>query len=84
MNIKTEIRKTFDNKGRLMAIANLIVEDCFVIKNIRLIEGKKGLFVSMPSNKIGDKYIETCHPICQEARKKIEGSVIEAYKSAIS
>lgn len=85
MNIKTEIKKTFKDNGKLKAVANLIIDEGFIIKNVRLVNGAKGLFVSMPSCKIKDgSYAEICHPIKSNVREQIEKSVLEAYQAVIA
>lgn len=85
MNIKTEIKKTFKDNGKLKAVANLIIDEGFIIKNVRLVNGAKGLFVSMPSRKIKDgSYVEICHPIQSNVREQIEKSVLEAYQAVIA
>lgn len=84
MNIKAEIKRTFEDKGKLKAVANLVFEDGFIVKNVRLVEGSKGPFVSMPSHKKNDgSFIEVCHPISSNVREQIEECVIEAYHKAI-
>lgn len=81
MNIKAEIKRTFEDKGKLKAVANLVFEDGFIVKNVRLVEGSKGPFVSMPSHKkIDGSFIEVCHPISSNVREQIEKCVVEAYK----
>ena len=81
MNIKAEIKKTFEDKGKLKAVANLVFEDGFIVKNVRLVEGSKGVFVSMPSHKKTDgSFIEVCHPISSKVREQIENCVVEAYE----
>lgn len=81
MNIKAEIKKIFEDKGKLRAVANLVFEDGFIVKNVRLVEGSKGIFVSMPSHKkIDGSFIEVCHPISSKVREQIENCVVEAYE----
>lgn len=83
MNIKTEIKRTFKDNGKLKAVANLIIDEGFIIKNVRLVNGTKGFFVSMPSRKIKDgSYVDICHPIQSNVREQIENSVLEAYQLA--
>jgi len=80
MNI-TEIRvKKFDNDNRLKGIAAITIDNCFVVHELRIIDGKEGLFVAMPSRKMpnGD-FKDIAHPINQETRNMIEAAVIEAY-----
>ncbi|MDF2699651.1 MAG: spoVG [Haloplasmataceae bacterium] len=79
----TNVRvKKIENKNRLKAVATITFDECFVIHELRLIEGKNGLFVAMPSKKntLGE-FRDVCHPISKELRESIEQTVIEAYNS---
>ncbi len=70
--------------GNVKAIASANLDDCFAVKNIRVIEGKNGLFVSMPSYKGADgEYHDLCFPTTPEMRKQLNAAVEEAYKQAI-
>ena len=70
--------------GNVKAIASANLDDCFAVKNIRVIEGKNGLFVSMPSYKGADgEYHDLCFPTTPEMRKQLNNAVSEAYKQAI-
>jgi stage V sporulation protein G len=85
MNIKTEIKRTFEDNGKLITVANLVIDEGFIIKDVRLVNGAKGLFVSMPSHKMNDgSYVEICHPIRSNVREQIEKSVLEAYYTAVT
>ena len=55
-----------------------------VIRGVKIIEGSNGLFVSMPSYKVGNEYKDICFPITQECRKQLHEAVIGAYEQAIS
>lgn len=74
-----------DNKS-LKAFATLKIADVFVVKNLKVIEGKNGLFVSMPQEKYDKegeaKWNDTAYPISKEARDEIQGLVIKAYEAA--
>ena len=54
-------------------------DDQVVVRGIRIIEGRNGLFASMPSRKWKDDYYDICFPITAEMREKIQEKVIEAY-----
>lgn len=69
-----------DGQNRLKAIAAITIDDCFVVHELRVIEGDSGLFVAMPSRKrASGEYKDVAHPINQETRKMIENKVIEVY-----
>ncbi len=73
------IRK-IENKNRLKAVATVTFDDCFVIHELRLIEGKNGLFVAMPSRKNNrGEFQDVCHPITKELRQHLEEAVIKSY-----
>ena len=85
MKIKAEIRSIFQDGGKLKAVSNLVLEDCFVVKNVRIIDGKNGLFVSMPSRQNADgKYSDICFPIRSEVREQIEKEVLDTYHDALA
>lgn len=81
----TNVRvKVIENKNRLKAVATITFDDSFVVHELRLIEGKNGLFVAMPSkrNTVGE-FRDLCHPITQELRQHVEEVVINAYHEAL-
>lgn len=84
MNI-TDVRvKKFNGENRLKAIAAITIDDCFVVHELRIIDGKDGLFVAMPSRRMPNgEYKDVAHPINQETRNHIEGVVIEAYNNIV-
>ena len=85
MKIKAEIRSIFEDGGKLKAVSNLVLEDCFVVRNVRVIDGKNGLFVSLPSRQNADgKYSDICFPIRSEVQEQIEKEVLDAYHEALA
>lgn len=85
MKINAEIRSIFQAESKMKAVANLVIEDCFVVKNVRVIDGKNGLFVSMPSRQNSDgKYSDICFSIRSEVREQIEKEVLDAYHEALA
>ena len=82
MNI-TDVRLIkVDGQNRLKAIAAITIDDCFVVHELRVIEGDNGLFVAMPSRKRSSgEYKDIAHPINQDTRKMIENKVIEVYNT---
>lgn len=77
----TDVRiKLLNTDNRLKAIASVTFDDEIVIHDIKLIEGEEGLFLAMPSRRIGnDRYRDIAHPISSPAREKIETAVINKY-----
>ncbi len=80
----TEV-KVFSAKegGRLKAYATVVFDNSFIIRDLKIIEGNKGLFVSMPSRKRKDgTFRDIVHPLNAETRQMIEDRVIKEYDSA--
>ena len=77
------IRKVEKEDSRMKGIASVLLDDCFAIHDIRIIEGDNGLFVAMPSRKTSvGEYRDIAHPINPETRKMFEDKVLEAYNKA--
>lgn len=69
--------------GRLKAYATIVFENCFIIRDLKVIEGDKGFFVSMPSRRRKDgSFRDIVHPLDSETRKMIEDRIILEYKTA--
>ena len=84
MKIEVEVRTIFKNTNSpLKATANVVFDDCFVIRNVKLIDNGNGIFISMPSFKGRDgNWRSVCHPINAESREKIQTAVVDAYEQA--
>lgn len=78
----TEVRVTLRDEPRLKAFVNVTFDDDFVVRGMKVIEGRKGLFVAMPSRKGKDgTFRDIAHPINNEMRKKLEKVVLDEYYS---
>ncbi|MFA5007098.1 MAG: septation regulator SpoVG [Candidatus Izemoplasmatales bacterium] len=77
----TEVRvKRVDGENRLVGIAAITFDASFVVHELRVIEGRNGLFVAMPSRKMpSGEFKDVAHPINSETRQMIENAVLEAY-----
>ena len=73
-----------ENEGsRMKGISSVLIDDCFAVHDIRIIEGDNGLFIAMPSRKTpADTYKDIAHPINPETRTMFEEAILEAYKTA--
>lgn len=74
----TEVRvRKVNGDGKLKAFASITIDNAFVVHDLKVIEGKKGYFVAMPSRKTtsGD-YKDTAHPIATETRELIQNAVL--------
>lgn len=81
VKIEVDRLNRFDNGGQLRAFADIILGGHFAIKGFKVVDGKKGLFVSMPSEigKDGNWY-ETFKPLTKEAHAELNRVILEAYK----
>ncbi|MBQ2717843.1 MAG: septation regulator SpoVG [Clostridia bacterium] len=83
----TDVRVRLIQKedSKLKAVASITFEDCFVVHDIKIIEGNDGLFIAMPSRKTADgEYKDIAHPINTPTREAIISSVLDAYNAEIS
>jgi stage V sporulation protein G len=77
----TEIRISLRNDNKLKAFASITLDNRFVIRGLKIIEGAKGVFVAMPSRKRPDgTFQDIAHPINNETRAWMEQKVIAAYQ----
>lgn len=82
----TEV-KVFPAKedGRLKAYATIVFENAFIIRDLKIIDGAKGLFVSMPSRRRKDgTFRDIVHPLNSDTRRLIEESVIKQYNTVMA
>ncbi len=76
----TNVRVFPVNEEKLKAFVSIILDDCFVISDIKIINGNNGLFLSMPSKKRKNgSFRDIAHPLNNETRKMIEEKVFEKY-----
>lgn len=76
----TEVKVYPANEGKLKAYATMVIDNCFIIRDLKIIESDKGMFVSMPSRRKKDgSFKDVAHPLNQETRQMIENKVIEEY-----
>lgn len=80
----TEVNVFPVNEDRLKAYVSITIDDCFVIRDLKVIRGNQGLFVAMPSKKRKDgQFKDIAHPLNQETRQEIEKAVFDAYENAV-
>ena len=76
------VRKT-TKEGKMRAIVSITLDEEFVIHDIKVIEGERGLFIAMPSKKSADgEYRDIAHPINSATREKLQNMILEAYENA--
>ena len=85
MNI-TDVRvRKVAREGKMKAVVSITIDDEFVVHDIKVIEGEKGLFIAMPSRKASDgEYRDIAHPINSETRDKIQSLILEKYQEVAS
>jgi len=72
-------------EGNVRAYASVNLNDCFAIRNVKVVDSSKGLFVAMPSYKAGNgEYKDICFPVTKEFREQLNNAVIDAYKQALT
>jgi stage V sporulation protein G len=80
----TEVKIFSVNEERLKAYVTITIEGCFVVRDLKIIQGPGGLFVAMPSKKRKDgQFRDIAHPLNQETREKLEDQIFEAYENEL-
>ena len=74
----TDVRvRKVTKEGKMRAVVSITIDDVFVVHDIKVIEGEKGLFIAMPSRKASDgEYRDIAHPINSETRDKIQSLIL--------
>lgn len=82
----TDVRvRKVAKEGKLKAVVSITMDDEFVVHDIKVIEGEKGLFIAMPSKKALDgEYRDIAHPINSETRERIQSMILEKYEEALN
>lgn len=85
MNI-TDVRvRKVAKEGKMKAVVSITIDEEFVVHDIKVIEGEKGLFIAMPSRKATDgEYRDIAHPINSSTRYKIQTIILEKYQEAVA
>lgn len=85
MNI-TDVRvRRVAKEGKMKAVVSITIDEEFVVHDIKVIEGEKGLFIAMPSRKATNgEYRDIAHPINSETRERIQGIILEKYEQVLA
>ena len=80
----TDVRvRKIEKEGKMKAIVSITIDNEFVVHDIKVIEGEKGLFIAMPSRKAADgEYRDIAHPINSGTRDMIQSIILNKYESA--
>jgi stage V sporulation protein G len=80
----TEVRVFPVDEEKLKAYVTITIDNCFVVRDLKVIKGNNGLFVAMPSKKRKDgTFRDTAHPLNNETREMIESKVLSEYEREI-
>ena len=81
----TDIRvRKINSDGRMKAVVSVTFDDCFVVHDIRIIDGQDKLFIAMPSRRTPEgEFKDIAHPIKSELRARLSKKIIEKYQEAL-
>ena len=79
----TDVRvRRIEKEGKMKAVVSITIDDEFVVHDIKVVEGEKGLFIAMPSRKAADgEYRDIAHPINSGTRNSIQSLILDKYES---
>lgn len=82
----TDVRvRKITKEGKMKAVVSITLDDEFVVHDIKVIEGEKGLFIAMPSKKAADgEYRDIAHPINSATRDSIQQIILEKYEAVLA
>ena len=82
----TDVRiRKVEKEGKMKAVISITFDDEFVVHDIKIIEGEKGLFIAMPSRKAADgEYRDIAHPINSDTRDRIQKLILEKYQETMA
>lgn len=81
----TEVKVFPVDEEKLRAFVSIVFDDCFMVNDIKVIQGRDGLFISMPSRKKRNgKFKDVAHPLNNETRKMLEGHILAEYDHVLS
>ena len=82
----TDVRiRKVEKEGKMKAVVSITIDEEFVVHDIKIIEGEKGLFIAMPSRKAADgEYRDIAHPINSDTRARIQKLILEKYQETMA
>lgn len=82
----TDVRiRKVEKEGKMKAVVSITIDEEFVVHDIKIIEGEKGLFIAMPSRKAADgEYRDIAHPINSDTRERIQQLILERYEETLA
>jgi stage V sporulation protein G len=84
--IKVDVKiSSIRSEGNIRALASVNLNECFAIRNVKVMDSTKGLFIAMPSYKAGNgEYKDICFPVTKDFREQLNKAVIDAYHQALT
>ena len=81
----TDIRiRSVEKEGKMKAVVSITIDDEFVVHDIEIIEGEKGMFIAMPSRKAADgEYRDIAHPINTATRERLQSMILSKYQESL-
>lgn len=82
----TDVRiRKVEKEGKMKAVVSITIDEEFVVHDIKVIEGDKGLFIAMPSRKTADgEYRDIAHPINSDTRERIQTLILQKYQETMA
>ena len=82
----TDVRiRRVEKEGKMKAVVSITIDEEFVVHDIKIIEGEKGLFIAMPSRKAADgEDRDIAHPINSGTRERIQKLILEKYEETLA
>lgn len=82
----TDVRiRKVEKEGKMKAVVSITIDEEFVVHDIKIIEGEKGLFIAMPSRKAADgEYRDIAHPINSDTRDRIQRLILDKYEETLA
>ncbi len=82
----TDVRvRKVAKEGKMKAVVSVTLDEEFVVHDIKVIEGEKGMFIAMPSRKASDgEYRDVAHPINSETRERLQKTILEKYEQVLT
>ena len=85
MNITDERIRKINDESKMKAVVSITFDDEFVVHDIKIIEGQNGLFIAMPSRKMGEgDFRDIAHPLVSETRNKIRDAIFAEYDKVLA
>ena len=76
--------RSVEKEGKMKAVVSITIDDEFVVHDIKIIEGEKGMFIAMPSRKAADgEYRDIAHPINTATRERLQSMILSKYQESL-